>query len=256
MKLAELQDRFGRALLHGNDSALAGLLRNDGIHPDSLLRIYRDSAFASLTSVLSGVFAAVRWLLGDETFRRTAEGFIRAYPPTQPCLDEYGERFAEFLVQFDASRQRPYLPDLAQLEWLVRRAEQAPELVPLSAAAFRRAIREDPTTLLVRLDPSIGWLKSQFPVDIIWSASLRKSAIQDLGRDQQSICIEVRCREGCVSLQRLDNPVHAFRVAIGSGASVAIAGELAKSLKPDFAVLPALAELLRSGTVVSFSREC
>lgn len=154
MKLAELQDRFGRALLHGNDSALAGLLRNDGIHPDSLLRIYRDSAFASLTSVLSGVFAAVRWLLGDETFRRTAEGFIRAYPPTQPCLDEYGERFAEFLVQFDASRQRPYLPDLAQLEWLVRRAEQAPELVPLSAAAFRRAIREDPTTLLVRLNPS------------------------------------------------------------------------------------------------------
>jgi hypothetical protein len=253
MKLAELQARFGHALRYGNDVALCGWLRDDGIRPELLLDLYRDSLFASFTSSLNDTFPAISWLLGDENFRPTAEAFVRTYPPTQPCLDEYGERFAEILETFDASRDRPYLPDLARLEWLVHKAVRVPESVLLSASAFRRAARADPTRLIVRLVPSIGWVKSRFPVDIIWSASLRKSVIKDLRPNRRSICIEVRGRTGGVVLERLDNAVHAFREAIGSGVSLAVAGETARILKPDFAVLQELEELFRTDAVVSLS---
>jgi hypothetical protein len=253
MKLAELQARFGHALLHGNDAALTDWLRDDGIPPKALLDIYRDSVFASVTSVLRDTFAAVCWLFGDEKFRWAAEAFVRAYPPTKPCLDEYGECFAEFLAGSDAALGRPYLPDLARLEWLIHQAVHPPESVVSSASALRRAARADPMRLIVRLDPSMGWVKSRFPVDKIWSGSLRKSAIQDLGRKRRNIYIEVRRRMGQVVPRRLDEADHAFRSAIGSGASLAAAGEAAKILKPDFAVLQALDELLRADAVVSLS---
>ena len=251
MKLAELQSRFGRALLCGNDDGLTTWLRDDGIRPESLLDIYRDSVFASLTSVLGATFAVVSSLVGDDAFRRIAEGFVRDCPPTQPCLDEYGERFAEFLALSDASQGLPYLSDLARLEWLVHRAAHAPDRVPLSALSLRRATQADPKMLVARLDPSIGWLKSPFPVDSIWSGKSRKSAVADLGCYRQGVCIEVRRCAGRVALSRLDHAVHAFRVAIGSGESLAVAGQSANRLQPGFELVAALAELLRSDAVVS-----
>jgi hypothetical protein len=171
----------------------------------------------------------------------------------QPCLNEYGDRFAEFLATFDVLRQQPYLPDLARLEWLIHLAAQAAESVPLSGLAFRRAARGDPKKVLVHLDPSMGWMRSQFPVDIIRTARLRRRPIENIEPIHPSIRIEVRRRTGGVVLRRLDHPDYAFRVALGTGDSLAVAGEAARTLKPDFAVLPALAELFRSEAVVSVS---
>jgi hypothetical protein len=253
MKLAELQAYFGRALFHGHDAAFMSLLHDEGVPPERLLGIYRDSMFASLTSVIGDTFAAVRRLLGDESFRRTAEGFVCALPPTQPCLDEYGEHFAEFLEGSTVAHGRPYLPDLARLEWLVHRAAHAPVWIPLSASTLRRAARAAPTRVTLRLDPSIAWVKSRFPVDVIWSARLCESAIDDLECDRPNLCIEVRWCRGRVVLQRLDEAAHAFRAALGSGASLAAAGAAAKMLKPDFPVLAGLAELLRFDAVVSLT---
>jgi hypothetical protein len=120
----------------------------------------------------------------------------------------------------------------------------------VSASEFRRAVRADPKTLIVHLDRSMSWIKSRFHLDSIWSAALRREMIDDLRPSQQDICFEVRRLAGSVVVRELDEADCAFRIAIRSGLPLAMAGENASLLKPDFAILPALVDLVRSGAVV------
>jgi hypothetical protein len=128
MKLAELQARFGQALLQGEFAPLTSWLCEEANPPEERLGIYREAVFASLTEVLGETFIAVSRLLGKESFRCTVETFVQAHPPTQPCLADYGDCFAGFLERSAAARGRPGLPDLARQEWLAHRAAHDPEL--------------------------------------------------------------------------------------------------------------------------------
>jgi hypothetical protein len=122
MKLAELQTRFGKALLRGNDALLADCLCDEGIAAESLLELYRNSMFCSLTSVLGNTFTTVRAILGEEAFRRTVEVFVRVQPPPQPCLNDYGENFPDFLETADVGPSGPYLANVARLDWFAHGA--------------------------------------------------------------------------------------------------------------------------------------
>jgi hypothetical protein len=137
MTLGELQVLFGHALLDGKDEDLVSLLLDEGMPARARLDFYRNSVVTSLTSVLRRVFPEVCRLLGERAFRMAAEAYIRGHPPQEPCLDTYGERFAEFLSDSGPYEDLPDLPELAQLEWLARRAVKAPEAADILAEPER-----------------------------------------------------------------------------------------------------------------------
>jgi hypothetical protein len=46
-----------------------------------------------------------------------ATSFIREYPPSKPCIAEYGESFPQHLGVHPAAASIPYLSQFAELEW-------------------------------------------------------------------------------------------------------------------------------------------
>ena len=249
--LRELQAEFRRALL-GEAAPLNGLIREDGLAADTRLNIYRNNVFVSLKQVLKDTFPVVCRLVDERFFVYATDEFIRNDPPQQACLSAYGERFAGFLAGFPPCRELLYLPDVARLEWLINVAEHAPETMPVSPAALNAVAAADAPNLVFRLDPSLGFLDSPWPVDLIWNAEQSDAdAIVDLNGGKARL--EVRRIGETVRFRRLDDATFILRSMLASRHRLEAATEAAIAADPCFEFTAAFGELFTSGAVVDWT---
>ncbi len=130
--LAELQADFRRALLDGDESAVAGLVEGGTARLD----IHRNNLFASLGAALADTFPAVCRLVDPRFFAYATHEFVRRAPPRCAVLAEYGADFADFLADFPPCRGLAWLPDVARLEWLMARAACAADATPLAGVVL------------------------------------------------------------------------------------------------------------------------
>src|SRR5437867_400753 len=142
--LRELQAGFRDVMLGAKATPVLDTIATDGLPVAARLAIYRHHVSTTLTDLLRATFPVVCRLVDERFFGYAADRFIAAFPPTSPCLHEYGERFPAFLASFAPCRDLVYLPDVARLEWAMRCAEHA-----------------DRATLL----------ESPWPIDRIWRAN-------------------------------------------------------------------------------------
>jgi hypothetical protein len=186
--LRELQVSLRVAML-GSDDAVATEIVDDGIGASERLDVYRHHVLSSLTNVLASTYPVVVRLVGRRFFDYVADRFIRAHPPSEPCLFEYGAELPAFLAAFPACAHLEYLPDVARLEWAMHAALWAP----------------DPSTEGRALpDPSCTLLRSQWPVHAIWRANQADAdpdATVDLGAG--GVVLEIRRIDDDVVLRRL-----------------------------------------------------
>lgn len=137
--LAELQQAFGAALADvARVPLLAPRLKGDA----GRLGIYRGNLRSAWRRALASAYPLLRRLLGEEAFDGLARAYGRAHPAQDPDLNRFGAGFADFLP---GDEDRPWLPDLARLEWLVHACWYAPD-----AAAIPDA---DPLPVLAGLSP-------------------------------------------------------------------------------------------------------
>src|SRR5258708_7527421 len=115
LALGEVQAAFRRALLDGDDGALAALVAADGIAAAKRLAVYRNNVQISLTDALRDTFPAVCRLVDERFFAYAAHAFLTGHPPQRACLAEYGAGFADFLAAFPPCRALVYLPDVPRL---------------------------------------------------------------------------------------------------------------------------------------------
>src|SRR5258708_29345053 len=94
LALGEVQAAFRRALLDGDDGALAALVAADGIAATERLAVYRNNVQISLTDALRDTFPAVCRLVDERFFAYAAHAFLTGPPPPRPVLAAYGPRFA------------------------------------------------------------------------------------------------------------------------------------------------------------------
>jgi hypothetical protein len=105
------------------------------------------------------------------------------------------------------------LADMARLEWLIHRATRMPEQDVPTTSTILRAARANPRRQTVGLFTSIKWIKSRYPVDVIWSAVLRPARPtrgrpvrnKKFRRLRQSVFIEVLRSRGQVIVRRIDD---------------------------------------------------
>lgn len=252
LSLAEFQHGFRRALLHGDDTVLAPLVADDALAPAARIEVYRNNVLSSLTAILKNTYPVVCRLVDERFFDYAADVFVRAHPPDQPCLDEYGERFAAFLVAFPPSRDLGYLPDVARLEWLMQRAALAREHPPLSPSALSQVAPSAAPRLVLHLQPSANYLASPWPIDQVWRANQLDT---DSGVDLQSgpARIELSRRAGVVVMQRQDAGVFALRAALAQQMPLARATDAALAADLAFDAAAALARLFADGAVIAFA---
>lgn len=252
LALPDLQKRFRDALLDG-DVSIEADIEDDGLAAAARVAIYRHHVLTSLTEVLAGVYPVVRRLVDPRFFAYAADVFIRREPPASPCLCEYGASFADFLGAFPPCRDLPWLADVARLEWALSRSADATDAVALDARGLASLSAEESAALRLSFDPSVGYLRSRWPVDEIWRAHQTDGTPAEVDVSTGAVELEIRRLDDDVVLRRLDAATGAFRRSLAGGHPIAVAAEAALSIDAGFDLPAAIVSLLDEEIVAGFT---
>jgi hypothetical protein len=247
--LLELQTALRHSVVDRDDRAAAAMLAAQ-VAPDRL-DIYRNTFLSSLIKALRLSFPAVDRLVGDDFFEATAGAFIVAHPPGSAYLDGYGAAFPAFLSRFPPAAGVAYLPGVANLEWAVSRAVHAADVEPLDPACLAAIRPEDQGRICFVPHPSVGLVRADHPVDIIWQAVLSRDDAQLATLDLEAGPVHLLMQRlaGGVEVVRLDEPAWRFAAALCSGAPLQAA--LDAAWETDASVL--LAEHLAAQRFIGFT---
>jgi Putative DNA-binding domain len=141
--LAELQQRFFELVTAREGVAKELELR--GLSPETLaaiiagdaratavdrLDVYANMYFFRILDVLRSDYPKLLAVLGDGAFHNLATEYLQAHPSRHPSLRFVGASMASFVEGHALARPRPWLVELAALEWarvdVFDRADQAP----------------------------------------------------------------------------------------------------------------------------------
>lgn len=249
--LAELQARFARALFDEAGPLPAGI----GGSPEaaaSRFQVYRSNVLSSLVRTLEARFPAVARLVGAEFFRAMAAVFIERAPPSSPALIGYGAAFADFLEHFPPVAELPYLPGVARIEWLRSQAYHASDAPHAGAQELAAAASCDPQHLYVQLHPSVGLVRSAYPVVSIWQTNANDAEVREIGPGHAAEnALIVRHGFELLTMAVGDGAL-AFVSALHGGAPFAAAAEKAFTASSAFAPAEELVRLLSCGAITAF----
>jgi hypothetical protein len=215
--LLELQRAMRASLLDRNDGPAAAMLADNV--PADRLNIYRNTFLTGVTRALRLSYPAVHRLVGDEFFAGAAAQFIMQHPPQAACLDQYGADFPQFLKCFEPAASVEYLADVARLEWAVNRAIHALDMAPLDLARLAALPPEDQSRVSFVPHPSIGLLRTDYPVEAIWRGVLGgdDAALAAVDLTSGPAFLLVERRVAGVEVSRLDPDAWRFAVALCEG---------------------------------------
>lgn len=250
--LRSLQCGIGRAILGHEESAILAVIASDGLAPSARLQIYRHHYEISLVEALKAIYPVVCRLVDGRFFDFAARSYIKAAPPRRACLHEYGADFADFLAAFAPVHHLAYLPDVARLEQNINASLHSPAVPALAAREFQAVATADYPRLVFGLLPSLRYLETPWPVDLIWLANQEGAdPVVDLAAGGAQL--EIRQRGAEVVFCRLEAGEFELRRALHSGDTLEAAASASLARDPQFDLTMALRRLLSEGLIVSFS---
>jgi hypothetical protein len=250
--LLELQLQLRQALLGGDASELVAAIRGEGLAPSARLAIYRHHAVATLSAVLKGTFPVVCRLVDERFFAYAAHEYLREHPPHSRCIVEYGADFADFLAGFEPCKGLPYLPDVARFEWALNASATVREVVPLPISALEAITSEKAGHLKLRLQPSVSYFASYWPIGAIWQAN-QENEVPKVDLASGGTRVEFRRAGDAVAWRGLDPGTFAFRAALADGLVLSVAAAAATEKDPAFDIAAALERVFAVGLAVAFT---
>ena len=124
---------------------------------------------AAADKALSAAYPVIRQVVGAEFFHALAREYQRGTPSTSGDLFDYGAAFAPFLATFEHTRDMPYLPDLAQLEWAAHRAYGAADGAAWDPATLMAVDGDDQGAIRFEWSPGTAVIESAYPIVRIWT---------------------------------------------------------------------------------------
>jgi hypothetical protein len=250
--LRELQRQFQQAVLRGDTAEIVAVIRGDGLDPAARIGIYRNHAFATLSAALQGAFPVVCRLVDERFFAYAAHEYVREHPPRSRCLVEYGADFPDFLADFEPCKALPYLADVARFEWSLNVAASVQEAIPLPPQALAEVPTNEAAYVVLRLQPSLSYVISPWPIDAIWQAN-QKSEVPPVDLASGGARLEIRRAGGAVAWLRLDPATFAFRTALADGLMLAAAMAAASQQDPAFDLGAAVQHIVAEGLPIALS---
>lgn len=162
-----MQHAFIDALLDPEAAPPSGITIWNGSDPAIRFAIYRNNVMASLVDALAANFPVLQAQVGNDFFRAMTAAFIRQHPPSSSVLARYGENLPAWITAFEPLADWPWLADLANLEFSVIDALNAPDNetdIPALIPAF------DPQVNGLVLEPSLRVITSPYAIFQIWCA--------------------------------------------------------------------------------------
>lgn len=171
ISLPELQQRFSEAMLKPQSTALAGVIRENGLGGERRARVYRNNIVHSLSLALHTAYPVVCRLVGEGFFVHAALCYLRGHLPRSGNLHDFGATFPHFLQGFEPAQALPYLPDVARLEWARQMVYHAPGINPLALEQLQAVPPASYPALRFQFNPASRLLASPYPVLRIWEVN-------------------------------------------------------------------------------------
>jgi uncharacterized protein (UPF0276 family) len=250
--LAELQQAFGAALSDlAHVPLLAPRLKGDA----GRLGIYRGNLASAWRRALASAYPLLRRLLGEEAFDGLARAYGRAHPAQDPDLGRFGAGLADFLPGDD---HRPWLPDLARLEWSVHASWYAPD-APASAGGGPLAVLAGLSPQQFEasraiLHPSLRLHASDWATAALW-LSLQPDgapAPAEMDRPGHALVLRARWQAGVSELGAAE---YTALARLAGGNSFGAAFDAAFDIDEDAPIAAWLDGWLKSGVVTGIVRE-
>lgn len=253
--LHEIQRQFSHDLFEHNISQPQRYIQSGSINVKTGIEIYRNNVFTNLREALRTLFPVINKLVGEEFFNFATEYFIRDYPSLTGDLNQYGEKFSDFLSEFDAAAGLVYLPDVARLEWAVHVVYHA----QVSARFDIQQLAFIPSSaygeLRFKLNPACVLLHSNYPVHTIWQVNQTNyvgDTHVDISNGGVSLLIS-RC-DSNIELQVLAEGEWAFLSAIAKHEPFFQACSQGLKLDSTFNLKAAMTRFVQQSVIVDFNK--
>lgn len=250
LPLAEVQQQIRDAVVADDLRGAAPLLIG-GTDATKRLAIHRRHYETSLVAALMGRFPATAWLMGSAMVESAARVFVRAQPPTAPCIAEYGQDFPKFLAAWPGSERVSYLQAFADLDWHLGRLAVAVDLPAVTRDSIAGVPPDQLADIRLTIQAGTHYVKASRPVDDLIRLYLANDASDLIELPETGVWIEARGARGAFRFVRIAPATFAFRVALASGLSIGDSAERAWAADASFDPGAALALLVDAGLVVA-----
>jgi hypothetical protein len=166
--LADLQRAFQDYLLASDSSFTASVRDTKKADRVTLLDVYRDGYALRLIEVLTNDYPGLMAMAGPADFDHLARAYIAAHPSRYASVRWFGQHLADFMASTPPYSRSPAAVEMARFEWLLGEAFDAPDLVPVTAAALMALPPESWETLRFGALPSLRRGVFVFEVPQAW----------------------------------------------------------------------------------------
>ena len=168
--------------------SLVRLNRQRGTPGEERLSVYVVGYRARTREALAEVYEAIHHVLGERVFSELTDAYAAQHPSHDYNLSVFGRHLPDFLTRSPLSEPLPFLPDLAQLEWLVSKAFHAFEQPPMNGSELSSLSVENWNPARLIFQRSVGLVASAWPILEIWDARMQpreQMAIDVVDRPQR-----------------------------------------------------------------------
>ena len=243
------QKEFFSALFHPEAPIPQGLIGNQ---INQRFAVYRNNVITSLINALGDTFPVTKQLVGSAFFNAMAHNFVMEDPPTHPVLAHYGESFPNFITQFPPAVSLPYLPHMAQLEWLRLQVLHAADAQALSHQQMNQHLA-DAEQLVIQLHPACALFCSDYAVFSLWEAHQNEEGLRNLPHitlEQAQSVLIVR-HQLSVLMHALHQGDDLFIEKIREGKTLGQATQAVIQQYPEYSPTAILHVLLRYSLIIS-----
>jgi len=185
-KLVSIQNWIKESVLPNarktNLNILSKSLNPQGGQPGkNRLSVYADGYTARMHESLLESYPAVQHILGEQSFIQNAFKYAEVHPSKDYNLSLAGKYFSDFLLKVPLSKNLPFLPDLAKLEWQIAESFHEFQKKPMALEGLSKLSPEDWEELSFNFQPAVRLLSSRWPVLDIWNA--RKTPLNKINID-------------------------------------------------------------------------
>jgi hypothetical protein len=132
------------------------------------LDVYAGMYFFRIRDVLREYFPKLAALLGEDDFEELAADYLAAHPSTHPSLRYVGRALPGFVVGHAAARERPWLAELAALEWARLDVFDRADVPPLAREALAALPPEAFADLALRAVPACELVPARHAIEETW----------------------------------------------------------------------------------------
>ncbi len=170
-ELKHVQAAFSRYLLHGEEDIATHIADAGGIDARARLAVYANGYRARLREALQGDFSALAHVLGETDFSALCESYIDTHPSPYFSLRDYGARLPAWLGEQAIAAGRPWLVELAALEWALVEAFDAPAGTTATVADAAQLAPTQWPAMCVRFIPGLQLVPQHWDILAPWHAA-------------------------------------------------------------------------------------